>query len=242
MKITKPKKQDNGTYLSDITDDNKQEIRVRISHAYIIDIKQMKRDTKTEDSVAFACLFRNACVVDKLCDINDQVIALTKKNCATWFKATLSDELIDDYFMSNIIYDNKKGQHIKIKCVNDISQVPVNTMANIEIVLQSIRFYKQQFVLEWVMEEVEIIDDKEPCEEVDADIPYPSVDDVAHVKRALVERVQQHIDTIDSDIKMLEQRRAPFAKLLSDASGCNEIDKVLGLCDELETLVDEVHE
>lgn len=243
MKITKPKKQDNSTYLSDITDDQKQEIRIRVPHAYIIDIKEMKRDTKNEDETAcYALLFKNAGAVDKLCDINEQVIALTKKNCASWFKAALSDELIDDYFLSNIVYDNKRGQHIKIKCINDISQVPVRTLVNIEIVLQSIRFYKQQFVLEWIVDEVEIIDDKEHDDEGDADIPSPSLEDIAHVKKSVLERVQQYIDAIDAEISKLQERRTPLLKVKADIIESKDIDQVLNMADHVETLIDEVHE
>ena len=243
MHISKPKRQENGTYQATIAqDDKKSPIVLHIKQAYIFAIKEMKRDSKNEDEPSYALQFKHHSIIDRLYDINQNVLDIVKAQCSSWFKTSLTDDMIDDYFVNNIMYDSKKGKYIKIKCVNDISEVPVNVMVNLQISLQYIRFYKQQFVLEWVIDEVEIIDGTTSTEhedEVDDDIPGPTEDDIHDIKARIRKSSQCVLDMIHQKTVALQKYKDSISNRLAEIHASQDIHRVVALCDEIESIQDD---
>jgi hypothetical protein len=245
MHISKPKRQENGTYQASILQDKNGKrfpFVLKIKQAYIFGIKEMKRDAKTEDEPSYALLFKHHSIIDTLYDINQEVIDIVKAQCSSWFKTSLTDDMIDDYFVNNIMYDSKKGKYIKIKCINDISEVPVNVMVNLEISLQHIRFYKQQFVLEWVVDEVEIIDGSpttEHEEEADDDIPYPTEDDIHDIKSRIRKTSQVVLEKVNAKLSMLQKYKESITNRLTEIHASQDIHRVIALCDEIDNIQDE---
>lgn len=201
MKILKPKRSSNGTYESLIYKNNKKDIiTLKIHKAFIIDIKQ------TNDHDYYLTLKQKSIAKD-ICIINEKIISYVKDNCGSWFKNNLSDDLIEDYFTSNIMYDKERGQLIRFKCTNDISILSTNTYVDITLYIKLIRFYKQKFVVEWEVHEIEVddksdklliqsdIEDPDDSDDID-DIPYP---DDEELNKSMTETKTRYINLLNHE-------------------------------------------
>ena len=244
VQITKPKRQENGTYQADILHKGSKEnnpVTLKMKQAYIFAIKEMKRDKHddTNQEPSFSLFFKHSSIADTLCDINQQVVDIVKQNCSTWFRTSLSDDMIDDYFVNNIMYDKKKGKYVKIKCVNDISQVPVNVMVNLEVSLQHIRFYKQQFVLEWVIEEVEILNDVVQDKD-EEDIPYPNNADLRDIQHRTLQKANALLHCVQSIMKKMDEYKSSIDLIMTNAKASTDINSLVSYCDDLDVLQDEI--
>jgi hypothetical protein len=157
-----------------------------------------------------------------------------KENCGSWFKSSLSDELIEDYFTSNIIYDKEMGQVIRFKCLNDISDLEQNVYVNVEMTLKKIRFFKQKFVIEWDIEEIEVMDqcaiiDLNEIEELE-DIPVPLVEEIEALKTTYKTHMEKKIIGVKCELAMLE-------KLVEKIGSVTTINDMITLQDELDKIL-----
>ena len=248
IKIAKPRKQDDGTYFADIYSVSQQQTKpsrytLSLQHAYVKDVKELKREkVRTDDSSTYTLSIQQDNIVPEIVRLNDDVLSIVKASCVSWFKANLTSELIEEYYANNIMYD-KKGRYLKFRCVNDLSGVPTRTIVNITMVLQGIRFYKQQFVLEWNVDEVEIIEDDSNVsvdEDIyDHDIPEPFHEDVAGIRakqmarlQAAVEGIQQEIDTKRKHLSELQR----IMERLQEKN--NSIENIFALCDQVDDMLE----
>lgn len=244
MKILKPKRASNGTYEGLIYKNSKKDlVKIRVEKAIIVDIKQNK------DNDYYLTLKQKSIAKD-ICVINEKIIDYVKENCGSWFKNNLSDDLIEDYFTSNILYDKDKGQLIRFKCTNDISVLSTDTSVNIVLSLKLIRFYKQKFVVEWEVEEIEIIDnllfqsdiESDISEEInDDDIPTPDEEELSislnesktHYNQKLNDQLlsiqKQILSLTDKENILKEQvtKLNSIANFYELSSLCHDLDKLL---------------
>lgn len=235
IKILKPRKQDDGTYFAEIAlDKSKNKYVLQTNSAYVRSIKQViKKESDDEDST-YSLLLKQDNVVSKIYDLNEQVVTCVKENCMNWFKAKMTDALIEEYFVNTVTYD-KKGRFLKFRCVNDISSIPENTIVNIQISLQGLRFYKQMFLLEWVVEEVEIINDtSEESLEEEEDIPYPSEDDLKLIKDKYTQRLSGVINDLRHKIVDLEKELNTLETTQKTIAKCKTIEDATTIFESLE--------
>lgn len=238
MKITKPKRQSNGTYLGDIFITGSYPVKIKVKEAYILSVKQINRDVSDDGEPAYALSFKQSLYRSIFCDITAQVLQIVKDNCNSWFKVSLTHDTIEDYFINNVLYDKNRGEFIRVKCINDVSQVPINVTANLEISLQHIRFYKQQFVLEWMLDEVEIIEGKTTEED---DIPAPTEDDITCIKARARYLGESLIHDYDSNIVRLSKRIKLIQSALNNLKISQDINDVLLLEDGLEEISEAIY-
>lgn len=241
IKILKPKKQDDGTYFADIyaTDKSsgasKKKFVVHTTSAYVHSIKQViKRESEEEDST-YSLLLKQDAIVNKMYDLNEHILTSVKENCIHWFKAKMTDALIEEYFVNTIVYD-KKGRFLKFRCVNDISSIPQNTIVNIQISLQGLRFYKQMFLLEWVVDEVEIINDStnEDALEEEEDVPCPSEDDLKMLQDKYTQQINVVIDGYREKITALQAEIDIFDKAKRSIATSKTIEAATNIFETLE--------
>ena len=237
IKINKPKKQDDGTYFADIFMEKKQRYQINTKMAYIRSVKEViKREDAESEDATFSLTLRQEAIVRNVCDLNEQAITSVKENCATWFKARLTDELIEEYFVNTISYD-KKGRFLKFRCVNDISSIPEHVVANISLTLQGIRFYKQTFLLEWVVDEVEIIQNKDDEDgNDDEDVPFPTPDDVKSIREKQLKRVVQLRDTLQEQVDALCKRLDIVKQVEESLAKAKTIEQIDLMSDDIDNL------
>lgn len=240
MKIQKPKRDVNGTYHGLIFKNSKKElVSLHIKNACLEDIKEHASD--------FYLFIKHKNVAKEIYDINNDVITCVKENCASWFKTNLSDDLIEEYFTSNIIYDKNRGQVIKFKCINDLSELQScangKTCAHITINLIAIRFYKQKFVVEWEVEEIDIVEDTEAkfveCDDTDddEDVPVPYEEDIEALKQQYLNAATHELTKIRDSIKKLKEREISLQDLSTKLSTAENFSQVSAACDNLDNFL-----
>lgn len=237
MKISRPKRNLNGSYEGDIFKDSKKNvIKIRMEKAKIVSIKTRK------DGI-YIYIKHNKHSAKEVSAIQDDVLKIVKENCNNWFKTNLNDDLIEDYLDQNIIYEKEVGQIFRLKCINDISALSSNTSVNILLTLRHIRFYKQKFVLEWEVEEAEIMDHIHPLVDDDTenddedDIPVPCLEDIVSLKQQYEKDVHLRMAALEQDIIVRKEKKQALGDLLEkimDSSSfseisrfCNDLDKIL---------------
>ena len=233
IKILKPKRNANGTYEGEIyKNHNKDLLTLKVDDARIVSVKKHHDD--------FYLYIKHKTVAKDICDINSEIIATVKNNCKSWFKNTLSDDLIEDYFTSNIIYDKTLGQVIKFKCLNDISELQKDMIANISFTLKTIRFYKQKFVIEWDVDEVEISDSiclLEMGDDADADeedIPEPLVEDILSIKEHYMSIANDGLERLRQEKAILQDKENSLMRLIEKIKAGNNLSEV---SDELDKIL-----
>lgn len=236
LTISKPKKQENGTYEGKIYTEKKQQLKLFIKDAYIIKVNTIN------DSEGYMYLKQHNTAKD-MYDLNNKVTDIVKDNCYSWFRINLSDELIEDYCCNNVMYDKKYGQIMKFKCVNDIQGIPKEARANLNITLQCIRFYKQKFVLEWIVNEVEPIScngfvdiDEDSFEE--EEIPCPNKEEIDALKISYLDETTNKIKEIENAIEELKNKRISLCNFIEKLNNANDFAKISRVCDELDILLD----
>lgn len=229
MKIERPKKDARGTFEGLIwkSHNKKEHYQLVIENARIVCVKCHGGE--------WYLYIQHTGITKDVCDLNTQVIHQVKENCASWFKNTLSDELIEDYFSHNIMFDKEMGQVIRFKCLNDLSDVEPSVPVNLIITMKKIRFFKQKFVLEWDIDEIEVLD---PCSIVDLDavapsddedIPMPTLEDVDAMKRTSVHALQDRKHTLETRLSHVEA-------LLKKIGTASTLCDVIAVQDEVENL------
>ena len=247
IKIVKPKKCiDNGTYEGKIYIQNntgkKKDIVLQIQNINIISKKVSQKDL-------YICLrYKNSAdkkskreLIDKICDINSKVLQYVKDNCASWFRNTITDDLIEDYYSNIISYDKTLGQIYKFKLINPSDSIDdsiLNKLVNIKIKLRNIRFFKQKFVLEWIVEEIEILQDTETFDTCDddalsdnEDIPYPLQEDICNLKKEYTCKLMEHI-------KRLDRERSEFQEAIHSISGAMEFSILSKILEDIDNMLE----
>lgn len=237
IKIQKPRKNANGTYEGLIFKNAKKDpVTLEIKAATVIDIK------KTGPSEFYMVLKTpSKDAARQISIISANTISCVKENCALWFKNSLSDDLIEDYFTPNVMFDADRGQVIRIKCTNDISMLPQDACTNLLLSLKKIRFYKQKFVIEWEVEEAEIIDpvpstagieDLESCKDSEeGEDPEPGAEELAALKDQYMSAVESRLDSLkreQSELLDALDRIRTASGFQDISSACDYIDKILG--------------
>lgn len=231
MKIQRPKKNANGTYEGAIFKNaRKDEVTLYLSRAIVMDVK------KTGASEYYMTLKPgDKESLKEVARLSAEVIAYVKENCALWFKNSLSDDLIEDYFTPNVVFDPEKGRVIRIKCTNDVSMLAPGTALNMVAALRRIRFYKQKFVVEWEVDEAEIIDKDVATQEgydSDSDIedPEPSAEELDALKKQYICESEKRLELLRGEMESLLEaldrlRHATTFPAVSAA--CDDLDKIL---------------
>lgn len=234
MKIIKPKRNANGTYEGLIYKNVKKDlISLKIDNAKIMSVKVVQGD--------HYLFIKHKTIAKEVYDINSDVISNVKENCNAWFRNGLSGELIEDYFTSNIIYDKELGQVIKFKCLNDLSDLQENTAVNISITLKNIRFYKQKFVIEWDIDEIEVIDpvaliDLEDADSYSDDIPVPLEEDILSLREHYLSLINDALEKVENEKADILRRESILVGFSEKVGQANDFSQLSSLCNDLDEI------
>lgn len=240
MKITKPKRTENGTYegsIFNVENGKKKPISIRLEKALIV-AKYGKENG--EGDLSHYLVVKHKHGLKEVYDINEQVIHNVKENCATWFRNPLSNDLIEDYFTNNIIYDKKFGQVIKFKCMSDVEGLVSNMTVNIKITLKLIRFFKQKFDIEWDIEDAEVIEEKASFLLLDdaSDNTSDEDEDPCPCSSEEVDAIRnQHIKDAMERLSILRDEQENIEKLLKQLENVNSFVAVAKICQDLDDII-----
>jgi hypothetical protein len=242
--ISKPKKS-NGSYTSQISYNSKGEkLTVVMPNASLIKTKPLQQ--RNESMIYFKC--KEA--IDVICDINAYVIDNVKENSKTWFNTDMNIELIDDYFTNTLIYDKKYGDIIRLKIIGDEKLVDefIGKTVDIEITFTQLRFYKQKFVIECVINNIketcflleESQDDLEYLEDLkdQEDIPAPTFEDINNIINETLDLIEQSLKTLNNDKKSIQEKINIFEDKKTILRRTTDIHEIIKICHDLESLCD----
>ncbi len=227
--INKPKKS-NGTYVCYID----QPFKLVLNNSQLVYIKE-----NTDDS-QFVFL-KNKQLFDYFCDLNDYIINVVKKNCGKWFNTNMNPDSIDDYFTNTIVYDKTHGDLIKLKITGEdkIDKDLLNQKLNVTLTANNLRFYKQKFVLETLLDSHEItcdiIDfssDDEVLSEEEDDEPLPSASELLEMKTEVINSCEQNIKELELKIKNLAEELDRFNNIKSKMEQTEDIHEIIKIYDE----------
>lgn len=221
--INKPKKS-NGTYVCYID----QPFKLILNNSQLVYIK----DNNDDSQFIFV---KNRQLYDYFCDLNDLIISIVKKNCGKWFNTNMNPDSIDDYFTNTIVYDKTHGDLIKLKVTGEdkIDKDLLNQKLNITLTANNLRFYKQKFVLECLLDNHEItcdiIDfssDEEVLSEED-DEPLPSASELSEMKVEVIDTCEKNIKELETKIKNLANELERYNVIKSEMEQTEDIQKII---------------
>lgn len=238
--VSKPKKQDNN-YICPIYFTQDQSKKKKLEHSFtnstLIDIKR----TKTNENFIYIKSKKNN---NYMFDLNEIIINIVKEKSQLWFNNNMNIDLIDDYYTSTIIYNKQHGDIIKLKIIDDnfdILKEHLLKKIDIGIVFEHIKFYKQKFVLECTINNINFddnsdnIDNESIHSEQDSDIPSPNDEDILNIKSEyllkldnLINTQQEQLHAIQNKIKEYQEHK----ELLNNS----ELNAIISICDKIENL------
>lgn len=235
MKISKPKRHSSGTYEGQIYKNAKKEyITINIKRCRIVALKN-----NNEDNYIYV---KEPNIAKTICELTDKMLKIVKENISTWFHNTMSSDIIDDYFIPNIIYDKSYGQLIKFKILNEVNNIQKDQYVNIDISVRKIRFFKQKFVTEWHIEDIkneDIFSNISNIEEFDnEDIPIPDHEEIQTLKKQYIRSINNELSIINDKLSLLTDRKNMFLGALNKISECDNFSDISNLCDHLDKLLE----
>lgn len=206
LEILKPKRGKNDTYISSV----KSETNINIDRAHIVSTKGRVLILKVDNTV-----------LRELVNLSEEVMEYVKQHKVEWFKRTLSDELIEEYFVHCIGYDRIHGQVLKLECLNDLTEIDVGCWAHIKLAMRTIRFHHDRFVIEW---DVKDLFERSECNLIlfsdEEDPDDPPFDEIENVKR-------EHIANLNAKIAVFVELKEELEAAMSYAEVSRVLDKIL---------------
>ena len=233
--IGKPRKHDSNTYTANVYWENKYNF-------FKLDLKNVLVATcKTSGDDVYVCM-KSKAHNNTFADLNATVIDIVKDNCAKWFNNNMSADLIEDYYSNTLVYDKKHGNLIRVKCLSvDAEEIPQGKVCNISLTLKSLRFYKQKFVLEWDMDDIEMVkgdvivpDDDDDVDLSDDEIPMPHDEDLEDIRCEYVDKATCLSAELASKLDALLVQKNRLDELVDKIRVEKQYNAFLGLCEELE--------
>lgn len=240
--ISKPRKSDS-TYICPIYYHIKKEKLIHVfENAIIVSIKPLQQ--RDEYFVYIKCKSSNNFIYD----VNKHIIDVVRNKSIIWFNNNMNTDLIEDYYTNTLIYDKMFGDVIRLKCVGNESLLNgyINQKTKLTVVFDHIRFYKQKFVLECHVDdvqptisicEIKDITDSE-CDDdpfID-DVPFPNNEDVKKIKEECLDTTNKYIVELKTKLYTMEYKIQGIEKIKSELLNTNLISDIIRLCNDLENI------
>lgn len=253
MIVQKPKKNYNNSYVCCISLEKKRNpFTFVIEDAKIIRIEELN---VPGESYIF---IQSKKIYDYVCDINDKILNIVKENSSEWFNNNMSNDLIDDYYSSTLVYDKGYGQLLKLKIVGSeypsLKTLDFSTIYDITVTLLQLRFYKQKFVLETTIDayiesetlsvkendddtesEKDIIDVTNDSIEIEPDV-FPDPEELEKIRGDLLKKYEIKLENLDKKIsekRDLELVKDDILKKRGELLELTDDREIIKMCEKL---------
>jgi hypothetical protein len=239
--ISKPHKSSGSMVCHMYYPTKKQKFTYTMENALIAYIKPLQQ--RDENFVYIKAKHAN----NFMCDFDDAVIEIVKKNSMDWFNTSMNADLIEDYYTTTLVYDKKHKDIIRLKCSGDDDKIKafVNKNVNITISFDQLRFYKQKFVVECTVADIEeevsfnfTDTEEDPLVDDDDydDPPRPNPDDIRAMKEEFSVTLSKYISELKAQRTTIEINLAAANDVLSELEEASDVDSIIAICDKIETL------
>ena len=234
--INRPKKQDNNTYCANIYNkEPKNLLKIDLQDACIVSIKH----TSEEGTYLF---IRCKHMSDIFYDVNESIINTVNSNCEKWFNHAIDPNIIEEYYSNTLVYDKQHQILVRLKCISipDNTNDFLNKKSNIKLILKNLRFFKQKYVLEWIIEDISIsATDIETYEsDNEGDLPEPDHEALEQLRSEYVTNCTNTIESILKDKDALEKRLQMLQDVHTKLHKETDQKKVIALYDSVEKILD----
>lgn len=187
-------------------------------------------------------------------ELNERIMDIVRENSGSWFNSTIDDELIEEYYISTLQYDKKRGEtlRLKVKNIDEIETDIVQTSCSIELVLKYLKFYKQKFFPEFEVitltpsstQDALFCSDSEHDEkdsnfddDDDEEVPKPTYEEVQTIKNDTLSKLTSKEKHIKCLIRDLEEKNIHILDAIQSLEKCVHLDSIIKLCDAYQNLI-----
>lgn len=191
-------------------------------------------------------------------ELNDKIIDTVRDNSGAWFNSSIDDELIEEYYISTLQYDKKRGETIrlKVKNIDELDQDLLDTTGSLTVCLKYLKFYKQKFFPEFDIvsfnphketSDVHNIpmfgsdSEDEDCgdfdEEAEEEIPKPSFEEIQSMKSEILKQLYAKYDTFHCQAVSIQEQLEIFTNAIKNLETSNEHDDIIKICDAYQNLI-----
>jgi hypothetical protein len=240
VEFSKPKKIDGNTYICQLTQ-SKQPLKILFEKSTIISLKHNKDETNE-----YTLVLKNKSMYDFIFDLNTHIVDTVRKNYQNWFVSNMNPEFIDDYYSNPLFYNKTHGDLIKLKCIDGRSSEltkSINSRCDINITFKNLRFYKQKFILECIVNSCDISDNKyeliddsdtESISHSEEEFPEPEPDEIIKIKNTYLKKLYNSVETIETEVKELENKKGIYISFISNLELSDGFKEIVKLCDQIE--------
>lgn len=223
-----------GFYICNVTTSDKSPFVVTIDKAQVLTIKE------TSNTV----ILKSKCCVRYMDDLNDKIIDIVKQNSSNWFSTSIDNELIDEYYISTLQYDKKRGETIRIKVrnIDEIMDKQISGHVTLVLVLKYLKFYKQKFFAEFNIESVEttelcndvFLDDD--CED-DQEYALPSYEEVQAIRMDCLQKLYSSRNKILEQMEKCQTQSQILDDAIENLEMCTDMNQITELCEEYQMML-----
>jgi hypothetical protein len=178
-------------------------------------------------------------------ELTSSLLQVVELNHTEWFNSSIDETFLEEYFTTPIHYDNKHGiiLRMKIKNIEEIESVYLQTKVDITFVFKNITFLRQKFypvfevfnMVPAVVSEFEIKDDIEQDvnDEEEEDV-VPAFDEVLSIKQEKMEQLSKISEKTQESIDILSMKLEILKKHILNLENSNSAHTILKCCEEID--------
>lgn len=229
LEFSKAKKKE-GFYICPVKDT----FTLRLDNVSIVSIKD------TSNTLILKCKDKE--ITKYMDDFNHKILEIVIKQSSSWFNTNIDNDLIEEYYISTLQYDKKRGETIrlKIKNIDDIEEAKdINEYVSIVLSLKYLKFFKQKFYPEFQVELVEALEDSSNLEMYSDDEfygdeeehPVPSFEEVMMMKEECLRTLRNKCDELTQKLCQIETEYNENFEKLAKLDNCENLTDIITLCE-----------
>jgi uncharacterized protein (DUF1499 family) len=230
MNIIKAKRKD-GVYVCSIYASEKQPFLLSFPSSSII---EMKRSSST-------ILLQSRKMYQYMDELNEYLIDTVKQNTNAWFNTNMDEELIDEYYISTLGFDKKRGEYIRLKLTNmeELEDETFNDgKYNVTVALKHIKFFRQKFYGEFELKSMEqcsnepaFVDDLDDFVE-DDDVPVPTFEEAENMRVECINDLEIMSNQCQTQLNILKDKLTKIEKYILYLKKCKDVISIIKACED----------
>jgi hypothetical protein len=186
-------------------------------------------------------------------ELNDRIIDIVRENSGSWFNTSIDEDFIEEYYISTLQYDKKRGETIrlKVKNIDELDQEVLETNGTLHVTFKNLKFYKQKFFPEFEFvsfnplldtsthdENMFSLNDEDWDEDVDDDeVPKPTFDEVQLMKQETISSLtNKHMNLMDL-INSTNARCLVLDNAIEQLKSCKDLNTIIQMCETYQNLI-----
>lgn len=184
-------------------------------------------------------------------ELNEKIIDIVRENSGSWFKTSIDEDFIEEYYISTLQYDKKRGETIrlKVKNIDELDHDVVDTNGTLHVTLKNLKFYKQKFfpVFEFVSfvpcadnlphdEDMFCLNDEE-WDEDDDEVPKPTFDEVHLMKHETISSLTNKHMSLMELINNTNETCSVLENAIEQLKNCKDLNTIIQMCETYQNLI-----